>query len=117
MAIVQRERFSLDAIVNICSDVCEALTYLHANDVMNCFVSTLSIMLLTPTIAKLGNFEHSTKRSVISVGVAPWLPLRTAIGCIRYSEQCVVSAEQSMCGVSVIRSDCCRGWQAHVVSG
>jgi inactive serine/threonine-protein kinase TEX14 len=53
----------LKSITEIMLSVCEALIYLHEQNLLHCYVNSHSIFLTTHHSAKLGNLEYAVERS------------------------------------------------------
>jgi serine/threonine protein kinase len=53
----------LKSIVEIMSTTCDALIYLHEQNIIHCYVSSHSIMLVTPHTCKLANLEYAVERA------------------------------------------------------
>ena len=54
----------LRSITDIMLNICEALIYLHEQNILHCYVNSHSILLTTSRTAKLGNMEYAVEKSV-----------------------------------------------------
>jgi serine/threonine protein kinase len=54
----------LKSIVEIMLTTCDGLIYLHEQNIIHCYVSSHSIMLVTPHTCKLANLEYAVERAV-----------------------------------------------------
>ena len=53
----------MELIVTIFSQICNALTYIHDQNLVHSLVTSHAIELITANFAKLGNFEYVIDRS------------------------------------------------------
>ena len=60
----QLETVALWSLCDLMRQVCDAVLYLHDNQLVHCCISSHSIHLVLPTLAKLGNLEYMVQKWV-----------------------------------------------------
>lgn len=52
----------LKSIVEIMLTICNALIYLHEQNIIHCYVNSHSVLIVSPHIVKLGNLEFAIEK-------------------------------------------------------
>lgn len=56
-----KENLSLFEKLHLLVDICNAMVYLHAKDIVHCYINSFSVLVKDKCKAKLGNLEHAHK--------------------------------------------------------